>query len=422
MLRKLTLLTLVALAATVLLSGCLRDTCTTTRTYVRFDPVYKTPDEFRVGVKAEAPRPLRKPGKMYLIGDYLLINELHEGIHVLDNSDPANPVPVVFWNIPGNVDMAVRDHFLYADQYVDLLSIDISDLQNPTLNCRSEAVFQLHGFDPVRGFLVDFVQTTVTETLDCNDPRWGGNWFLEGDFVFVADGSFNSSGPIRKNTGIPSGSGIAGSYSRFGQYDQYLYCVDNSTLRTFSLASPGCPSALETIQIGWNIETIFPWKDRLFVGSQNGVFIFNVTNPARPAQEAAFLHATGCDPVVCDDENAYVTIHGGTDCNGTINQLDVIDIRSLPAATLRKTYPMTKPKGLSLSDRYLFLCDDGLKIFDKTDPLNLKQLSHLKGIETYDVIALDATHILIVGDGGFFQYDVSDPAAPKQISQILVTP
>lgn len=422
MLRKRTLLVLAALAAVALLPGCLRDTCTTTRTYVRFDPVYKSPSEFRVGVKAEAPRPLKNPGKIYLIGDYLLINELHEGIHVLDNSNPANPTPVVFWSIPGNVDMAVRDHYLYADQYVDLLSIDISDLQNPTLSCRSEAVFQLHGFDPERGFLVDYLQTPITETVDCNDPRWGDVWFMEGDALFVSNNSIKTNGPVRTGSGLPAGIGIAGSYSRFGQYDQYLYCVDNSTLRTFSVASPGCPSALEAIQIGWNIETIFPWKDRLFVGSQTGVFIFNVANPARPVQEAAFSHASGCDPVVCDDENAYVTIHDGTTCNGTFNQLDVIDIRNLPATMLRKTYPMTKPKGLSTVGKYLYLCDDGLKIFDKTDPLNLRQLSHLKDIVTYDVIALDETHILVVGDGGFFQYDVSDPTAPRKISQILVTP
>ncbi|MEQ1744608.1 MAG: hypothetical protein ABMA02_04225 [Saprospiraceae bacterium] len=421
---KTTLFALLAIAATSLLSSCLRDTCTSTRTYIRFDPVYKTPAEFRVPVKAEAPRTLKNPGKMYLIGDYLLINEVHEGIHVLDNSDPAKPKPIVFWNIPGNVDMAVRDHYLYADQYVDLLSIDITDLHNPTTVCRSEGVFQLHGFDPARGFLVDYTQTPITEEVACDDQRWDGAWFMEGDFIFVGINQLNTgaNGPLKTGSGLPAGIGIAGSYSRFGQYDQYLYCVDNFTLRPFSVASPSCPTALEAIPIGWNIETIFPFGNKLFVGSQTGVFIFDATNPARPVQEASFNHATGCDPVVCDDENAYVTIHDGTTCNGTFNQLDVIDIRSLPATSLRITYPMKKPKGLSVYGKYLYLCDEGLKIFDKSDPLKINLLSHVTGIATYDVIALDETHILVVGDGGFYQYDVSNPAAPRKISQILVAP
>ncbi len=420
---KVTFLALLGIATAALFSGCLRDTCNSTRTYTRFDPVYKTPEQCRVDVKAEGPRALKQPGKMYYIGNYLLINELHEGIHVIDNSDPAKPTPIAFWSIPGNVDMSVRGNYLYADQYIDLLSIDISDIQNPQLVCRKQEVFQLHGFDPSRGYLVDYVQSTITEEIPCDDLRWGNIWFMEGDMIFVANSSIaNSNGPTKNNSGIPAGTGIAGSYSRFGQYDQYLYCVDNNNLRPFSLNSPACPAALDPIFIGWNIETIFPWKNRLFVGSQTGVFIFNVTNPARPVQEAAFSHATGCDPVVCDEENAYVTIHDGTTCNGVFNQLDVIDIRSLPNAFLRTTYQMKKPKGISVLDQYLFLCDDGLKIFDKTNPLEMKPLSHIRNIETYDVIALTNSHILVVGADGFYQFDVSDPATPRQISQILVTP
>ena len=419
---KFTLFAFAGVTALSVFSGCLRDTCSSTRSYVRFDPVYKTLAECRVGIKAEAARDLKQPGKMYVIGDYLLINEVNEGIHVIDNSDPSNPKPLAFWNIPGNVDMAVRDHYLYADQYIDLITIDISDILNPQLVCRAENTFQLFGFDQTRGFLVDYVRTTVTEEIPCEDARWSQSWFWEGDVIYAFDGAVNAgAGPIRKNNGLPTSTGIAGSYSRFGQYDQYLYCVDNTTMRPFSVANPSCPAALDPVFIGWNIETIFPWNNRLFVGSQTGVFIFNASNPARPVQEAVFSHATGCDPVVCDDNNAYVTIHDGTTCNGTFNQLDVIDIRNLPGTSLSKTYPMTKPKGLSVSGNFLYICDDGVKIFDKSNPLNIKQLGQIKNIVTYDVIALDDTHILVIGDGGFFQYDVSDPAAPIQLSKLPVT-
>ena len=111
------------------MSGCLRDECTSTRTYVRFDPIYKLPVDFRIGISAESPRTLHKPGKIYAFGTYLFINELHEGIHVIDNTNPASPQNIAFWKIPGNVDMAIRGNHLYADQYVDLLTIDISEVQ-----------------------------------------------------------------------------------------------------------------------------------------------------------------------------------------------------------------------------------------------------------------------------------------------------
>lgn len=405
------------------LSGCLRDECSSTRTFVRLDPVYKTPLEFRTGIQAEGPRALRKPGKIYALGKYLFINERQEGIHVIDNSEPANPRSLAFWAITGNVDMAIRGNYLYADQYVDLLTIDISDMQNPRMVCRKQDAFQLHGFQPGRGYLVEYTPTEVKEEVSCTDDRWNNPWFRSGDAFFVAADAVKggASGPaFSSNNNVGAVAGIAGSYARFALYDRYLYTVDNFMLRTWSVISADCPTRIDSVYAGWNIETIFPWKDRLFLGSQTGVFIFNNQNPQKPVQESLFSHATGCDPVVCDEKNAYVTIHDGTTCNGTFNQLDVIGIQNLPWTSLTKSYNMTKPKGLSLAGDYLYLCDDGLKVFDKSNPSDLKQLAHVKNIKTYDVIALDTTHLLVVGDSGFLQFDVSDPQNPKQISVLPV--
>lgn len=414
--KTLPLLAILSVFAAFFFGGCFRDECTSTQKFVRFDPVYKSLEECRQGISVHGPRELRKPGKIYALGHYLFINEKQEGIHVVDNSDPSNPQNIAFWAIPGNVDMAIRNQRLYADQYIDLLTIDISDLQNPQLVCRTEQVFPLFGFDPNKGYIVDYERTNVTEEHPCNEHP---GWFRRGEALFIdfaADGAFS---PSSSGTGLPSGSGIAGSYARFGLFGEYLYTVDLSTLRTWSVGS-ACATKVDSVHVGWNIETIFPWKDRLFVGSQTGVFIFNNTNPARPVLENTFTHATGCDPVVCDDNYAYVTIHGGTTCNGTFNQLDIINIQNLPAASLVKTYPMKKPLGLSVTNKHLFLCDDGLKIFDKTNPLELKALSHIKTIKSYDVIAFSDEHLLLIGDGGFYQFDVSDPTKPKQISLLAV--
>jgi hypothetical protein len=411
------LLALAALALMAFLSGCLRDDCTSYRTFTRFDPIYKTLAECRVGIASQSPRELRQPGKIYAFGDYLFINEKKEGIHVVDNSDPANPQRIAFWSIPGNVDIAIRGDRLYADQYMDLLMVDISDFQNPQLVCRTENAFPLFGFDPQRGFIVDYTQTEITEKVGCDDSRWNNQWFFSGPELWVADvgGSAQSNG----GSGVPAAVGIAGSYARFGLINNYLYTVDQAWLRTWSLIS-NCPTRTDSVYVGWNIETIFPWKDKLFIGSQTGVFIFDNSNPARPVQEAQFSHATGCDPVVCDDKYAYVTIHDGTTCNGTFNQLDIIGIENLPNTQLQKVYEMKRPFGLAVTNEHLFLCDDGLKIFDKSDPLDLKQLSHLKSVAAYDVIAFSDAHLLLVGDQGFYQFDVSDPAAPRQMSLLPV--
>jgi len=411
---------ILGLALSVTLGGCFRDDCESTYTFIRFDPVYKTPAEVRVGISAQAARDLRNPGKIYIFGQYLFINERNEGIHVLDNSDPANPQKIAFWSIPGNGDMAIRGQYLYANQYVDLLTIDISNMQNPQIVCRSESAFNPYGFDPQQGYIVDYVQTEITETISCEDARWGRQWFLEGDVIFMANdivASFESNGS--QNSSPLAAAGIGGSYARFTIVDQYLYTIDNSILRSWSVGA-ACPTRLDSTVVGWNIETIFPWKDRLFIGSQTGVFIFNNSNPQRPVLETQFSHATGCDPVVCDEKYAYVTIHDGTTCNGTFNQLDIIGIENLPSAELLKVYQMKRPFGLAVTNDFLYLCDDGLKIFDKTNPLDLKEKSHTRGFDAYDVISLGAGQLLLIGADGFYQFDASDPANPRQLSHIPV--
>lgn len=395
--------------------GCLRDECTSERTYVRYDPVFIPFSEIKSGLSVEAPRELKKPGKIYSFGNYLLVNELQEGIHVIDNSNPKQPRETAFWKIAGNVDMAVKGHYLYADQYTDLLTIDIQDMYAPKVLSRAEATFPLYGTDPVKGVLVDYKATTVTEKVKCDDARWNQGWFYEGDVILV-DGSYIKG----ETNGLPSSIGIGGSYARFGFAGDYLYTIDNYLLRSWSIADASQPVKTDSLWLGWNPETIFPWKDRLFVGSQTGVFILDNHDPAHPVMESMFNHASGCDPVVCDEQNAWVTIHSGTTCNGTLNQLDVIDLQHLPGANLVKSYPMQEPHGLSVSGNLLFLCDDGLKIFDKSDPANLKELSYLSSIDAHDVIALSDAHLLLIGDNGFFQYDVSDPVHPQELSRIAV--
>ena len=60
-------------------------------------------------------------------------NEAGSGVHVIDNSDIANPVKMGFLEIDGNEDIAVRGDYLYADTWQNVLVIDISSIQNPEI-------------------------------------------------------------------------------------------------------------------------------------------------------------------------------------------------------------------------------------------------------------------------------------------------
>jgi hypothetical protein len=426
-------LLLLALLATTF-SACLEDKCKNTSTFTQWNPVYKTDAEFRSIPQYEAAQPLKNTGKIYFHDKYILVNELKKGIHVIDNSNPSAPQNIGFISINGNVDMAVKGNYLYADNYADLITVDISTITNPKLTCRTESVFNSTFWrDPQKGWLVDYVPEKVTVDIDCNDPNltnYGNGWFRNdrGVILSASSGVETKSGTTVFANGSATGAtpaGVGGSFARFTFSGNNFYAINNSQLKTFTLNRLDCPLLVATNQVAWNIETLFPYKDKLFIGSTTGMFIFDVVNPNLPIQLSRFTHGLSCDPVVIENETAFITLHSGTACNGNLNQLSIVDVKSLTNPTLVKAYNMVSPKGLSVWDNMLYLCDDGLKIYDVTDKnavdKNLK--SHITGFETFDVIAYELNskrHLIVVGKDGLFQFDVTDPTKPKELSKILV--
>ena len=397
----------------LLFNSCLKEECRTYIEVMNSSPVIVQEEDFRVDLKVIADRTLENPGKIFFSHNLILINELYEGIHVIDNSDPHNPQFFNFISIPGNVDMYLRGNYLYADSYVDLLTIDVSNWSNPKLVNRENDVFSLHGWTD-EGLIAKYDFEPEWIEVDCNNQGQGA--FLGGFDSSFPSGESSSSGN--------QGQGIAGSMARFGYSSGHLYALDTRHLKVFGLSSPAQPVLLNEILNTAGIETIFPYKDYLFVGANQGMFIYDNSNPSHPTYLTAFLHANACDPVFVKEDRAYVTLRDGTLCQGADNQLDVIDISNISNPTLIKSYPMTNPHGLSIADDLLFLCDGraGLKIFDISDDLSIdkNRLSKTNTGNAYDVIAISANHIIVTGDKGLWQFDTSNPRQPELISFLSI--
>ena len=108
----------------------------------RGEPVYLSYAALREAVRVAEPRELDDIGRLYLYEDLLLLNARNEGVHVIDNADPANPVPLAFVEIPGNTELAIRDGVLYADSYVDLVAIELASVEGELqVVAREEDVF-----------------------------------------------------------------------------------------------------------------------------------------------------------------------------------------------------------------------------------------------------------------------------------------
>ena len=395
--------------------SCLKDSCEREVTYLKSTPVFKTLAEIRTGIQMEGPRELKKPGKMYFYNDYIFIGEQREGVHIIDNSNPEAPANIGFIKIPGNVDIAIRQNILYADNYIDLLAINIEDVYNPQLIHRNENVFPHLGEFP-EGLLVYYNEEIVTETVDCNaqrPTRWQDEFILFAEIDVAFD-----------NNGISNG--VGGSLARFALYDNYLYTIDNMNLHVFDISNLAVPNEVNTVPVGWQIETLFSYTDKLFVGSTTGMIIMDASNPSAPTYLSSYSHFWGCDPVVVKGDYAYVTLRSGSNCQQNGDQLDLVNISDIVNPYVEKTFPMENPYGLGIKDNTLFLCEgkSGLKVFDIETPTELDQhlIDHEKGLFAYDVIPLPGNRniLLLIGEDGFYQYNFDDPKNLKLLSHIAI--
>ena len=426
-------------AGIILFSGC-QDTVTETVTYKINEPVFMSEKAFRESVKVTTQAVvISNYGKMCFYEGYIYISESGKGIHIINNTDPSNPHNVGFIELLGNADLAVRNGKLYADAFIDLVWFDISNPDKPELDGRLENVFfqylqpmpstgNDYGIDydlcygtdaKSKGIIVGWNVKERTESITYERVGWWRDQIsITGvDAAYAVIPTSGSSGG-----GSTGGSsvGVNGSMSRFALYRDYLYSVINNYMSVVDLAGEKPEKVAENIPVG-NVETIFSYRDNMFMGTPTGMMIYSVANPLKPEYVSSVSHALGCDPVVVENDIAYVTIHAGNLCGQNNNDLIIYDVSDVKTPKHLVTYAMTKPKGLGIDNGTLFICDGGLKIFDARNPLTLMGncLAHYSGMEGYDVIPFGSVLMMIASDG-LYQYDYSDLTKIHQISKVPV--
>lgn len=201
-------------------------------------------------------------------------------------------------------------------------------------------------------------------------------------------------------------TGIGGSMARFTVVDHYLYSLTETNLKVFDISDPKVAKLVSDQYLGRGMETVFPFKGHLLLGSQAGMHIFSLDNPAAPTFVSTYSHIVSCDPVVAEGNYAYVTLRTGNRCMRGVNRMEVVDISNMKSPKWVKDYAMTNPFGLGIDNGTLFVCDGkaGLRIMDATDPLNIIQTGIADSIKTLDVIPYNNL-LMVIGESGLYQYD-----------------
>ncbi|MCX7986624.1 MAG: hypothetical protein N2662_06775 [Bacteroidales bacterium] len=394
-------------------------------------PVYMSYKELRSAVKnmPVTSEQITKPGKIYYWNNYLFINEYNKGIHVIDNTDPSHPTFKTFINIPGNVDMSIKDGILYADSYIDLVALDINDIQHVKEVKRIDSIFpytipeiispyMLEQIDMSKGVVIAYEEKYTEKDIIKYETRKYP--FYEYDKIALG----SNSGSVVNGTG-GSGIGVGGSMARFTISNQALYAINNSMeIIVFDISNVSNPEKMGSLTTTWGIETLFPYNNYLFVGSQTGMLIYDLANPFQPQFVTSYSHVRSCDPVVVEGNYAYVTLRTGTRCFGNVNRLDIVNISNISNPYTVKEYDMTNPHGLGIDNNLLFICDGeaGLKIYDATDKMKLHEhlIAQYPGLHAYDVIPLNGI-LVMTGDSGIYQYNYADPQNIVQLSKIKIS-
>ena len=394
------------------------DKCEELREFIRYEPVFVTDAEYRQPVGFESPREIEAAGVIASYGEYLFVNEYNHGIHMINNTDPANPVNEGFISINNNKHFAIQNGILLANRYHDLVSVDIRNVSNVQELQRITNVFPDESTVTDEGIISHYASTSEIETRSCEDPFFG-NWWMDGDIMLVESGTFNA--PVMSNSaafGIQNGTSVSSSTARFTIANNSLFVLSGITLGIFDLANPSFPERKNTVNVGVGSETLFPLSEYLFIGANAGMSIYDISNPNSPQFVSNFEHSFACDPVVANENNAFVTLRSGNNCQGFNNEMDVINIENIFAPNLVSAHNLSNPRGLTLVGNHLFVCDDkaGVVVFDISNEKDVNQIGAFRGKQANDILPVSATTVVVSGDDGIYEQNISEPTNPTLLS------
>jgi hypothetical protein len=127
--------------------------CTTTDRYAEiktygYKPVYTTDPSVKQ-ISSDTPHIVKNAGKIYVYKNYILQCEVGEGIHVIDNTNPATARRISFIKVLGANDISIKNDFLYANSFKDLVTINIANIMQPIEVKRLTNAFSVKGYLPV---------------------------------------------------------------------------------------------------------------------------------------------------------------------------------------------------------------------------------------------------------------------------------
>jgi hypothetical protein len=339
-----------------------------------------------------ASSPLVYPVNMTLADERLFVSDRYNGVHVYDLDDPSAPQPAFVIPLSGNRGTAVKGDILYANDRGRLLVIRIK-----------ENTYEI----------IKEIETSYPSYDD--KPLW-----FEGPLDVRKRGFGCVCDNLDQGALAPSSSGGTGSsYATFAVIEDFLYYIDYTSIVTLDISKPEDPRELSRVNIGWDVETIYPADNLLFIGGTRGMYIFDRKDPSTPAEIGRIEHFRACDPVVVSGPVAYVTLRGGNACGESRDVLLCVSVENPTHPVLMGEKELETPYGLAVRDPFLYVSsgENGFKLIDVAKPQEPEIVAGWLDWPTKDFIwSGDLLYILGLDDLRI--YDVSTPSNPVLLATI----
>lgn len=392
--------------AVVSLNSC-RSTCDQTVYYFSKIPVYSSLESIRSEFNVTGPQQLDTIVRIVELDHAYFLEEKGKGVHVVDKS--TNPIKrVAFIEMIGCLSIEAIGNTLYVGQATDLVSIDVSDLNNISKKHTVKGLFNgdfVKQDSFITGYREEYIEREIIDG-DCADS-----------YIY------------------PENTSELVSVSNEPQLDlhisnSHVNVCDNKTIFSFAIGSGSTPSFRNSQQFaGQSFVTnhhISSTADFLVVGSPRSSMMIMRNDGTLTRVVSSFVSS----PFTCgrfflfDDAILYPDFseNPNRNCN-SINALHIHPINGATRPFSPFQFSFAEPQYLSIADSTMLLCNGsgGFVLFDISTPSTFNVSADLLDeVTTFHcaVSALSKERALIWGRDGLFYVNVSDPRNVGVIGKI----
>ncbi len=211
--------------------------------------------------------------------------------------------------------------------------------------------------------------------------------------------------PLSDTQKIDSIKQTTQSSYRFEIVGNDLCCVSNASLKIYDIQNPASPLLLNNAYMQDNILSVrLLANNGLMIGDANGLSLYSISTSGGIKQDGAISASQYYDPFAYVADTIFVLQSNSLyTSNRFPDFLGIYYSNDLSNPILSYNSNLNYPKDISIdSNRNLFVCDSGLKVFDISDETRPKLISHFY-IEANKIRAYN-DNLFILGNSGLFQY------------------